>query len=577
MRTPVLVSLLSLALALAAPAARAVEPVLYRNANIHTMNPSAPRAEAMLVVNGRIAAIGSLASVMHAAHSDLSPTRPDAPRTIDLAGKTILPGLVDCHGHMIGLGALHMGVVDLAGTRTYAEVIERVARRAKTTAPGTWIIGRGWDHESWPERALPTHDALSAATPDHPVLLNRVDGHALLANDAALRLAGITAESTSPVGGEIIRDRAGAPTGVLVDNAMALVADKVPRGVRPNPENALLKAQELCLSAGLTGVHDAGVGPDEIDVYKALEASGRLKIRVHTMTSAAHARAWFEKHGIKKADGDADRLAVRAAKLYIDGAMGSRGAWLLEPYADRSAAADGTPYAGLAVTQPAEVRAFADHALKHGYQLCTHAIGDRANREVLDAYERAMKAAGAVVGNQSPRFRIEHAQLLARADIQRFAESGIIASMQPTHATSDMRWVDARVGPERAKGAYAWASLLRAGAVIAGGSDFPVESHNPFLGLYAAITRQNTEGEPAGGWLPQERMTREEALRAFTTAAAYTGFAEALRGSLTAGLQADFIVIDRDVMVCPPAEIPATRVEMTVVGGEVVWSTPAPQ
>lgn len=581
--------------------AAATQPTLYIHANIHTMDAARPRAEAMLVTNGHIVAIGSANDVRIAADA-ITPgpqprTGPNAPREVDLRGRTVLPGLVDCHGHMSGLGSLHLGIVDLARTRSYDEVIDRVAARAKSSPKGAWVVGRGWDHESWPEKALPTHELLSRACPDNPVVLSRVDGHAMLANAAAMSVAGITAETASPAGGEILHDKSGAPTGVFVDNAMDVVASHVPRSVRPDPESALLKAQELCLSAGLTGVHDAGVGPMELEVYQRLEAEGRLKLRVYAMVSAAYAPDWFEKHGLKKGDGQVngrdERLTIRAAKMYIDGALGSRGAWLLEPYADRSAADDGTPYTGLAVRQPADVEALAADGLKRGYQVCTHAIGDRGNREVLDAYVKAIRAVARlryageanIAGPVQPppfasvvhgvalaaRFRVEHAQLLSPEDIPRFAGWHIIASMQATHCTTDMRWIDARVGPERAKGAYAWASLLASGAVVAGGSDFPVESHNPFLGLYAAITRQNDRGEPAGGWMPQERMTREEALRSYTTAAVYAGLAETQRGELRAGMQADFIVIDRDVMTIEPREILGTKVLMTVVGGEVAW------
>ena len=554
--------------------ARAADPTLYTHGNIYTMDAARPRAEAMAVLDGRIVSVGSESQVREAISGGVGA---DARASrIDLRGRTVLPGLVDCHGHMSGLGALHMGIVDLAGTKSYEEVVERVAARAKSSPKGAWVVGRGWDHESWPEKTLPTHALLSKACPNNPVVLSRVDGHAMLANAAAMSAAGVTAESASPPGGEILHDKTGAPTGVFVDNAMDVVSSHVPRSVRPDPESALLKAQELCLSAGLTGVHDAGVGPMELEVYQRLEAEGRLKLRVYAMVSAAYAPDWFEKHGLKKGDGQMngrdERLTIRAAKMYIDGALGSRGAWLLEPYADRSAADDGSPYTGLAVQQPEMVERLAADGLKRGYQVCTHAIGDRGNREVLDAYVHAMKAAGVVAtGDRSPRFRIEHAQLLSPADIPRFAQWGIIASMQATHCTTDMRWIDARVGPERAKGAYAWASLLASGAVVAGGSDFPVESHNPFLGLYAAITRQNDRGEPAGGWMPQERMTREEALRSYTTTAAYAGLAETQRGELRAGMQADFIVIDRDVMTIEPREILGTKVLMTVVGGEVVW------
>jgi predicted amidohydrolase YtcJ len=434
-------------------------------------------------------------------------------------------------------------------------------RRATTDE---WVLGGRWDHESWSAKELPTHQELSKAVPDRPVWLRRVDGHAGLANKKAMELAGVNKDTPSPAGGEIIRDAKGEPTGVFVDNAMTLITRRIPAGAMGSSEDLLLKAQEMCLAAGLTGVHDAGVSPAEIGVYQKLAESGKLKIRVYAMVAGYYAMKWFDEH--EPVAGD--RISVRAAKLYMDGAMGSRGAWMLEPYADRPRDAEGKPYVGLAVSETSLIEAVARHAVERGYQVCTHAIGDRGNREVLDAYERA----GAV----RKRFRIEHAQLLSMADVPRFAELGVIPSMQPTHCTSDMRWVDERVGPERSKGAYAWASLLKTGVKIAGGSDFPVESHNPFLGIYAAVTREDVNGSPAGGWHPAEKMTREEALRAFTIDAAYAGFAEGDRGSLAVGKSADFVVIDRDVMTCEEREIAGTKVLKTVVGGEEVFVAAGP-
>ncbi|GIK20495.1 MAG: amidohydrolase [Leptolyngbya sp. PLA2] len=547
--------LAAVAVSCVASLADAQPRTVYLNANVHTMDPARPRAEAFVVESGRFVAVGSNADAIAAAG-------PEAER-IDLREMTVLPGLIDAHGHMAGLGALGLGMLDLRLSRSYDEVVAIVAARARTTPPGEWIVGRGWDHESWPDKRLPTHDALSAAVPDHPVWLSRVDGHAGLANDAAMRLARIADDTADPPGGEIVRDAHGRATGILIDNAMPIVRAAITGAGVGTTEELLLKAQELCLAVGLTGVHDAGVGPDEIETYKCLDADGRLKMRIHAMVAAAYAPRYFEEQGIH----EGPRLSVRAAKYYIDGAMGSRGAWLLDPYADRPVGPGGDAWHGLAVTQPEAIETAARHAIIHGYQLCTHAIGDRANRAVLDAYERALAS------SPSPdhRFRIEHAQLLHADDIPRFAALGVIPSMQPTHCTSDMRWVYARVGPERGRGAYAWASLLRTGARIAGGSDFPVESHNPFLGLHAAVTRQTAEGDPPGGWHTEQRMTGEEALRAFTLDAAYAAFWEEITGSIAPGKEADFIVIDRDALTCEPGEIPGTRVLRTVVAGETVF------
>ncbi|HBS29539.1 MAG TPA: amidohydrolase [Phycisphaerales bacterium] len=487
---------------------------------------------------------------------------------VDLSGATVLPGLIDAHGHIAGLGAFALGTLDLSRAASFEDVVATVKALAPEAGAGKWILGGRWDHESWAGRALPHHSALSAATPGTPVWLRRVDGHAALANAEAMRLAGVNRNTKSPPGGEIIRDEQGEPTGVFVDTAMDLVEAVLPEDARTT-EDLILAAQDLCLAAGLTGVHDAGVSPAEIEVCQRLATSGRLKLRVYAMVSAFHAPRYFAERGITVGE----RLTVRAAKLYADGAMGSRGAWLLAPYADRPTADDGSPYVGLAIMEGDRIEELAQHGAEHGYQLCTHAIGDRANREVLDAYERAL-ATRPVADH---RWRIEHAQLLSPQDIPRFAQLGVVASMQPTHCTSDMRWVDARVGQERALGAYAWASLLRAGAVIAGGSDFPVESHNPFLAIHAAVTRQNDRAEPPGGWQPGERMTREEALRSMTLSAAHSAFEEHEKGSLTPGKRADFIVIDRDIMTCAPGDILETRVLRTIISGEMVYeSRPRP-
>lgn len=542
-------------MATSAAAAQGPPDAIFVNGNIYTMDPARPRAEAVAVSGGRIAGIGS--------NLDIHAMGGPGAKVHDLGGATVIPGLIDAHGHMAGLGSFGLGRIDLGRTASYEEVVAATLEAAGRAKPGEWVLGGRWDHESWSSRELPTHADLSKAIPDKPVWLRRVDGHAGLANAEALKRAGITRETPSPAGGEIIKDGRGEPTGVLVDNAMTLVERKIETAAA-GADALILKAQEMCLAAGLTGVHDAGVSPAEVGVYRALAEAGRLKLRVYAMVSGPYAMKYYEEN----APLVGERITVRSAKLFMDGAMGSRGAWMLEAYADRPVDAVGKPYAGLAVSKPELIEAVARHALEKGYQVCTHAIGDRGNREVLDAYERAMEP----VSHLRPRFRIEHAQLLSPADIPRFAALGVIPSMQPTHCTSDMRWVEARVGPERAAGAYAWASLLRSGVRIAGGSDFPVESHNPFLGFYAAITRQDEKRQPEGGWRPGERMTREEALRAFTLDAAYAAFEEELKGSLAVAKMADFVVVDRDIMVCPMAEIPGTRVLRTVIGGETVYT-----
>lgn len=531
---------------------------ILRNATFHTLDEKVPIARAVAISDGKIAALGT--------ETEILPLAGPGTEVIDLGARTVLPGLIDAHGHLAGLGQLSLGVMDLSGTKAYDKVIDMVATRVRDASPGEWIIGRGWDHESWPNRTLPTHDALSAVSPENPVWLSRVDGHAALANKAAMELAGVDDHVSNPAGGEIIRDANGRATGVFVDNAEGLIDRVIPASVAGDPRAIILEAQARCFEVGLTGVHDMGVHPETARMYRQMADAGELKLRISAMVPSNVAlRYMSENQPI-----DHPVVTVRGCKLYMDGAMGSRGAWLLAPYADRLTGPEGEPYVGLAVSDPAFVEAVATLALQRGFQVCTHAIGDRGNREVLDAYERAGASLGSSYTQRldSARFRVEHAQLLSPADIPRFAKLGVIASMQPTHCTSDMRWVDDRVGPERSKGAYAWQSLLNSGARLAGGSDFPVESHNPFLGIYAAITRQNLEGQPSGGWHPDERMTREEALRSMTIDAAYASFHESTRGSLSPGKFADLIVIDRDIMTCPASDIPTTRVLMTMVGGE---------
>jgi predicted amidohydrolase YtcJ len=534
--------------------------VIYVNGNIHTLDAGRPRAEALGVAGDRIVAVGSNAEVRKLVQPQT--------KVRDLGGRTVLPGLIDAHCHVASLGMFGLGRINLREAGSFDDVVAIIAARVKKAKPGEWILGGRWDHESWPGRKLPRHRKLSEVSPDNPVWLTRVDGHAGLANAAAMKLAGVSPATPSPSGGEVIKDASGEPTGLFVDNAEDLITGCMP-GSTHDTADLLLKAQELCLAVGLTGLHDAGVNPSEIEVYQELEAAGKLKLRVYAMVSGGHAIEYFRDHGLLIGD----RLTVRSAKLFADGAMGSRGAWLFQPYSDRPRDSDGRPYAGLSVMKPEFIRTVAEDGLRKGYQVCTHAIGDRANHETLNAYALALSRRP----TENHRFRIEHAQLLAADDIPRFAQLCVIPAMQPTHCTSDMRWAEARVGPERVKGAYAWASLLRTGVRIAGGSDFTVESHNPFLGIYAAITRQDANGEPPAGWHPDQRMTREEVLHSFTLDAAYAAFEEGLKGSLEPGKLADFIVIDRDVMTCAPREILETRVLQTVIGGAVVYHDSKPQ
>jgi hypothetical protein len=508
-------------------------------------------AEAVAVRGDRIIAVG--------ANRDAERLIVPETRVIELDGRLVVPGFIDAHAHLEGyaLSLLHL---DLRDTRSFAEIAGMVSAEARKHAPGEWILGRSWDQNDWEAKDMPTHGILTEAAPRNPVWLVRVDGHAGIANRAAMERCGITPRTISPEGGEILRAPDGSPTGVFVDAAMHLIALHIPE---PSPErlaDAIAAASDNCLAAGLTCVHDAGVSPETIALYKRLIDGDRLGIRVYAMLGdpgSGDAAAYFTANRVTGYTNS--RLEVRSVKLLMDGALGSRGAALFEPYTDRPG------YTGLLTTTPEHALAVSRAALETGFQACIHAIGDRANHLVLDAYERALRARPA----SDHRFRIEHAQTVSPADIPRFAALGVIPSMQPTHATSDMPWAEARLGPERIKGSYAWRKFLDSGSIIPCGSDFPVESINPLLGFYAAVTREDLSGNPPGGWRPEECMTRVEALRGFTAWAAYAAFQDSILGSIEPGKFADMVVLSRDILTIAPGEIPATVPDYTIVGGKV--------
>jgi len=483
---------------------------------------------------------------------------PDTER-VELAGRAVTPGLIDAHSHLLGLGTA-LQQVDLVGTESYAEVVRRSAEAAAELPAGAWVQGRGWDQNDWTEKDFPRHGPLSAAVPDHPVWLSRVDGHAALLNQRAMDELGLGAATPDPPGGRFLRDADGRPTGVLVDNAMDVVRGKIP------PPSAELRAQRLrlaaehCLARGLTTVTDMGVSAVGLAAYDALAAAGELPIRAALFLTDDDALLahWFAAGPRIDPTG---RLTVRGVKLYADGALGSRGAALVEPYSDDAG------NLGLLVTSEDHMREVAEGARQAGFQVGVHAIGDRGNLVALDALQAALPAppAGAEL-----RWRIEHAQVMRLDDVQRMARLGLIASMQPTHATSDMPWAGDRVGARRLGGAYAWRKVLDAGGRLALGSDFPVERAAPVLGLYAAVTRQDLDGQPPGGWLPGERLSRAEALRGFTLDAAYSLFLDSLVGSLEVGKRADLVVWDRDPMQVPAADVPSLQADLTLVDGKVV-------
>jgi predicted amidohydrolase YtcJ len=541
----------------AAPPAETADLVL-TGASVVTLDPARPRATAIAVRAGRILRVGSDAEVQALA----------GPRTrrLALAGRAVVPGLADAHAHVESLGE-SLDELSLVGATSLEEVLERVRRAAAARPPGEWLEGRGWDQNDWTEKRFPTAADLDRAASDRAVYLSRIDGHAGWASTKAMSTAGVTASTADPAGGRLIRDAAGAPNGVFIDQAMQLITSAIPPPSKEVRKRRLARGLQACVEAGLTSVHDAGVSLDTIALYKELLAEGALKARVYAMLRGPDSRPGdFLSQGgalvpeIGLGDG---RLTVRAIKVVADGALGSRGALLLAPYSDEP----GTK--GLLTVDPSLFRDVLRQAVARGFQVNTHAIGDGANRLVLDAYQAAF--AGLAGGGADRRFRIEHAQVLAPEDVPRFKSLGVIPSVQPTHCTSDMYWATDRVGPERAKGAYLWKTFLKQGVVLAAGSDAPVESIAVLPGLYAAVTRQDAKGWPAGGWHPEERVTIEEALRMFSEGAAYAAFEEKERGRITPGMRADLTVLGKDPTAIAPADLLTTPVVMTIVGGVVEY------
>ena len=482
-------------------------------------------------------------------------------KVVDLAGRAVTPGWIDAHSHLSDLGGA-LEQVDLIGTTSYQQVIGRIAEAARQLPPGTWIRGRGWDQNDWQVQRLPTNIDLDAAVPNHPVWVTRIDGHAALLNGKALELLGAEEGIEDPPGGRFLRTEEGSLTGVLIDAAMS-IASGLPEAAPEDIERWILKGAEHCLVRGLTTVTEMGVDAETHAAYQRLRDGNRLPIRAAIFLSDQDEllEEWFARGPALDAEA---RLQTRGIKMYGDGALGSRGAALLEPYSDDPG------NLGLLQTSSDHVVTVCEQALEKGFQIGIHAIGDRGALMALDGFERCFERA-----RPEARFRIEHAQVMRVSDIERMAGLGLIASVQPTHATSDMPWAEDRVGAHRIQGAYAWRKALEAGALLALGSDFPVERAAPLLGFYAAITRQDLSGSPAGGWRPEERLTREEALRGFTLDAAYSLFLEGELGSLEVGKRADLVVFAGDPMVVPANQLSELEIDLTLVDGDIVYEREA--
>jgi predicted amidohydrolase YtcJ len=521
---------------------------------IYSLSGETPGPEAILVTGEDISFAGSKADAERFAGPKT--------RRIDLAGKVMIPGLVDAHAHLRSLGR-YLAQLKLETAGSPQKVCEMVLAALKSTPPGRWIHGRGWDQNDWAVKQFPTWRELEG-TEANPVYLRRVDGHAAWVNKTALEMCGISRETPDPDGGRIVRDESGAPTGVLVDNAMELVTDVIPDAKPEEIDDWMRAAIEHCNSLGLVGMHDAGIDADDLASLQRLHDAGELTLNVYCMLSTDDDDLeWTESQvALGPRDVAGSRVRVRAIKLYADGALGSRGAALIEPYADDP------DNVGLLVDPPDELERLTRLAVENGFQVCTHAIGDRGNRVILDVYEKVLADTKA---GSDLRFRIEHAQILSLEDIPRFKKLGVIPAMQPTHCTSDMYWAEDRVGPERIAGAYAWRRLIEDGNVIPCGSDFPVEGADPKSGIYAAVARQDASGWPEGGWHADQRMSIEEALKGFTKWAAYAAFEESRAGTIVAGNRADLTVLDGDPFQLSPAELLEMHAVMTVVRGEVVY------
>ncbi len=542
--------------------------VVIKNGNMYTVDDDHTKAEAVAIDKGRIVFVGS--------NEEVEKWVSERTKIIDLEGKTMTPGLIEGHGHFLSMGRAKLEV-DLNGTKSYEELVSRVKTAVDAAAPGTWIVGRGWHQSKWDSitapvvNGFPTHQRLSDISPDNPVFLEHASGHGALVNAKAMEIAGVNQLAKEGMtiqtveGGEVIRDEKGNPTGIFNENAMSLIMEHIPKSDEQKDIRALELAVAECLKNGITSFQDAGIVGSEIANVRKFMEEGNLKVRLWTMLWSQDStllKEWYAR-GPEIGTGD-NHLTIRAIKIMADGALGSRGAWLLESYTDRE------NHFGVATVPMSFVYDISKEALKHGFQVCTHAIGDRANREVLDMYEKALLENPTAA--KDSRFRIEHAQHLSLEDIPRFSSLGVIPSMQAIHLSSDRPWAIDRLGAQRIEeGAYVWQKLLQSGVKVVNGTDVPVEPINPIANFYASVTRKTLEGTPEGGYEPSQKFTRPQALKSMTLDAAYGAFEENIKGSITVGKLADFTVYSQDLMSIPEGEILRTKIEMTVVGGEVLY------
>ena len=532
--------------------------IVFKNGNIYTVSKHPAHAEAVAVKGDRILFVGS--------NKDAQKYVGSKTRVVDLRGNTMLPGMTDAHYHFIGVGQREMNL-NLEGLTNLEDFLAKVKARVDQSKPGEWVTGRGWIETFWKPPVFPTRWDLDKISPDNPVFLGRADGHGAVANSAALKIGGVTKDTKDPFGGQILRDKqTGEPTGMLLDNAQSFVRSHIPASTEGDTETAMILANKRSIDLGWTQVQDPGGSYRDVDLYKKLYGAGKLKLRIYKAVygPGPEAQRLLSEGPIVGAFDH--RFNLRTIKVVSDGALGSRGAALLEPYSDMPDSK------GFLRVKEEDLLPMLEEALRKGIQVETHAIGDYANRFVLDEYEKALKAVPASERKiREPRWRDEHTQIVNPADIPRFAKLGIIPSMQPSHAIGDLHFAPSRLGIEMLKGAYAWESFIKSGVIVPGGSDAPVERGEPMIEFYAAVARKDMKGFSGEGWHPEEAVTREQALKMFTIWPAYAAFEEELRGSIEAGKLADFTVLSADIMKIPEMEILKTRCLMTVIGGEIVY------